>query len=276
MKIPGITRRRIVEYLASGKRFDSRGLLDYRSIMVETGISNQADGSARVRIGTTEVVAGVKMAVMEPYTDSEDAGVLAVTVELSPLASERFELGPPRIEAIELARLVDRGIRESGFIDFKKLCIKEGEKVWTVFLDIYPINDSGGLIDASCLAAVAALKDAKMPKYDEEKGRVQFGEWTSKKMPLTKSMPFTMTFHKIGSSIILDPSSEEEESSEARLTISISPYNETEMVNAMQKGNNTLFTKEEMFNILELAEREWKKLYKHIGEKIEEAINKKS
>ncbi len=276
MKIPTITKKRIIEYLASGKRFDNRGLLEYRHIKIETGISNQADGSSRVRVGDTEVVAGVKMDVMEPYTDSEDAGVLAVTVELSPIASERFELGPPRIEAIELARLVDRGIRESGFIDFKKLCLKAGEKVWAIFLDIYPINDNGSLIDASCLAAVAALKDARMPKYNEEKERVQFGEWTSKKLPLTKSMPFTMTFYKIGNAIILDPVSEEEESSESRLTISISPYNETGMVNAMQKGKETELTKEELFYILDIADKEWKKTHKHIEEQIEEAINKKS
>ena len=35
-----------------------------------------------------------------------------------------FDIGRPGIEAIELARVIDRGIRESGFIDFKKLCIK--------------------------------------------------------------------------------------------------------------------------------------------------------
>lgn len=276
MKIPNITKKRIIEYLVSGKRFDNRGLLEYRNIKIETGISNQADGSARVRIGDTEVVAGVKMDVMKPYTDSEDAGVLTVTVELLPLASERFELGPPKIEAIELARLVDRGIRESGFIDLKKLCLKEGEKVWTVFLDIYPINANGGLIDASCLAAVAALRDARMPKYDEEKERVQFGEWTSKKLPLTKSMPFTMTFYKVSNAIILDPVSEEEESSESRLTITISSYNEAEMINAMQKGNGAGLTKEEIFHILDIADKEWKRMHKHIEEKIEGAINKKS
>src|SRR3989338_4001903 len=114
-----ITKKRIAEYLSEGKRFDSRKMLEHRDIKIELGISKKADGSARVKFGNTEVLAGVKMDVLKPYPDSQDAGVLTVTVELLPLASENFELGPPGIEAIELARIVDRGLRETGFIDFK-------------------------------------------------------------------------------------------------------------------------------------------------------------
>ena len=126
-------------------------------------------GSAKVKIGDTEVIAGIKLDVGEPYTDHEDEGTMVTTLELLPLSSEEFEYGPPRINAIEIARIVDRGIRESGMIDFKKLCLKKGEKVWTVFIDIYSINDGGNLLDASCLAAIVALLEAKMPKYDDKK-----------------------------------------------------------------------------------------------------------
>ena len=42
--------------------------------------------------------------------------------------------------------------------------------------DIYSINDDGNLLDAANLGAIAALKTAKMPKYDskEEKERGSF------------------------------------------------------------------------------------------------------
>ncbi len=269
MELSNITKKRIVEYLSEGKRFDSRKLLEYRPISIEMNISKNADGSARVRMGNTEVVAGVKLDAGTPFTDSQDSGVLIVTTELSPLASEKFELGPPGIQSIELSRLVDRGIRESGFIDFKKLCIKEGEKVWSIFLDIYPMNDGGNLIDASCLAAVAALCNARMPKYDEEKEKVKFGEWTNKKLPLTDKLPLTMTFHKISKSIILDPITEEEEASEARLTVAMSPKDKEPKINALQKGNAKELSKEEVFEMLEQAEKEWHKRYPLILEKIE-------
>lgn len=263
MEASNLTKKRIKDYLTEGRRFDDRNLLEYRNIDIETGISKNAEGSARVRLGKTEVIVGVKLDVGEPYPDSEDKGVLITTTELLPLSSDKFEPGPPRIEAIELARLVDRGIRESGFIDFSKLCIKKGEKVWCIFLDIYSINDDGNLLDASCLASIAALLDAKMPKYDEKTEKVKYGELTSKKLPLTDTIPLTFTFHKIGKNLLLDPIKEEEESSESRITLAISK-NKDFKINALQKGNETTFTKKEIFNIIETAFKKFKESEKLI------------
>src|SRR3989344_3329652 len=125
-----ITCERINEYLSQKKRFDSRKLEDFREIIIEKGILKNADGSARVKLGKTEVLVGIKMGVDAPYPDSQDKGNLITSTELSPLSSARFEENGRIDEAIELERIVDRGIRESKFIDMKKLCIKEGEKVW--------------------------------------------------------------------------------------------------------------------------------------------------
>jgi len=112
---------------------------------------------------------GVKLEVGEPYPDTPDEGTIIVGAELLPLSNPEFELGPPGIQAIELARVVDRGIRESKALDFRKLCIEPGKKIWMVIIDICPINDAGNLFDASSLAALAALQDAKYPAFDGEK-----------------------------------------------------------------------------------------------------------
>ena len=146
---PEIIGERIKKYLKQGKRFDNRKTEEFREILVETGVSKNAEGSARVKIGNTEVIVGIKMSVGTPYPDSPNKGNLMTTAELLPLSSPRFESGPPKFEAIELGRIIDRGVRESKFIEFEKLCIKEGEKVWTVFIDIYSINDDGNLLDAN-------------------------------------------------------------------------------------------------------------------------------
>ncbi len=264
MEVSNITKNRIINYLSKGKRFDGRSNFDLREIKIEKDISKNAEGSARVKLGNTEVIAGVKLDVMEPYTDSEDSGVLITTAELLPLSSERFERGPPRIEAIELARIVDRGIRESGYTDFKKLCIKKGEKVWGVFLDIYSINDAGNLMDASCLAAITALKLAKMPKYNEKTDKVSYGELTNKKLPLTESMPLTLTFHKIGDELLLDPTMKEEAVSDVRLTIAISPLNKRPTINALQKGKEGTLSEEEISQIINKALEKYKSLYSKI------------
>lgn len=265
METPKITGDRIREYLKQGKRFDGRKPEEFREVFIETGISKKAEGSARVRIGKTEVIAGVKLDTMAPYTDSPDKGNLTVTAELLPMSSERFENGPPKFPAIEVGRLTDRAIRESKFIQMEKLCIKKGEKVWGIYVDIYSINDDGNLIDASLLAAIAALKTAKMPKYDEETEKVLFGEWTNEKVPVMKEPPITITAHRIGDSWLVDPTLEEEDLSEARVTIGASPEG---VIASMQKGESGDISVEEFEKVIDMTEEVRKKVFSTIEDSI--------
>ena len=260
METSNITGERIKEYLSQGKRFDGRKSDEFREIVIETNVSKNAEGSARVKIGKTEVIVGVKMDVSEPYPDSQEKGNLMVTAELLPLSSPKFESGPPRFPSIELARIIDRGIRESKYINLEKLCIKKGEKVWTVFIDIYSINHDGNLLDAAGLGVLVALNNAKIPKYDEKEGRVLFGEHTKDSLPLSKEVPISITVHKIGNNLIVDPTTEEEEISEMRITIASS--NGT--IFAMQKGNLKEIDIEEMYKILEMAQKSEREILKKL------------
>jgi len=196
MELTNINKKKIASLLEQDKRLDDRKPFDYRDLVIETNISNNAEGSARVKIGKTEVIVGVKLGVQEPYTDHEDEGTMMTTMEYSPASGSRYESGPPKINAIETARVVDRGIRESGLIDWKKLCIKEGEKVWSIFIDIFSVNDDGNILDASAIGALVALKTARFPVYDEETEAVKYGEFTDTPLPLTINIPFCMTFYK--------------------------------------------------------------------------------
>ncbi|MEK6839341.1 MAG: exosome complex protein Rrp42, partial [Nanoarchaeota archaeon] len=209
-------------------------------------------------IGNTEVVAGVKLDVNAPYPDTADQGNLIVSCELLPLSSPEFESGPPSIDSIELSRVVDRGIRESHAVDLKKLCIKEGEKVWVLFVDIYPINDDGNLFDAANLAALAALKDARFPDYDAKSGKVNCEERTSKKLPL-QNIPMAVTVLKVGKHLLVDPSTNEEHSIDARLTV---VSLEDGRVCAMQKGGDMELTVEEINHMVDLAQKKSKELRK--------------
>ncbi|MBD3253248.1 exosome complex protein Rrp42, partial [Candidatus Pacearchaeota archaeon] len=246
MKLSNINKRKIIKILEENKRFDSRGIFDFRDISIETGISNKAEGSSRVRIGKTEVIVGIKLDVQEPYPDHDDEGTMSTSMEFSSVSSDRYESGPPQIDAIETARVVDRGIRESGIIDWKKLCIKKGEKIWSISIDIYCINDDGNVLDASSLGAAAALRVAKFPKYNEKENKVEYGELTNKSLPLTDNVPFSMTFYKIGKKILVDPTREEEDSSESRLTLAISTDGKEKIINAMQKGGIEPITEDDL------------------------------
>jgi exosome complex component RRP42 len=195
---------------------------------------------------------------MEPYPDQPGQGSIMVGAELLPLSSPEFEPGPPQIRAIELARVVDRGIRESKVLDFKKLCIKEGEKVWMLIIDVCTINEAGNLLDASALAAVAALKNMTFPKYEDEK--IDYKEKTDKKLEITDT-PITITVIKIGDKFIVDPDSDEEKVIDARLTVATLSDG---TLCAMQKGGDYPLTAEDIDKMVEIAIEKGKELRKLI------------
>ncbi|MBS3100925.1 exosome complex protein Rrp42 [Candidatus Woesearchaeota archaeon] len=252
-------RSHIISFLHAGIRLDGRKLTEYRKpIEVEQGVVKTAEGSARVKIGETDVMVGVKLEVGEPYPDTPDEGTIIVGAELLPLSNPEFELGPPGIQAIELARVVDRGIRESKALDFRKLCIEPGKKIWMVIIDICPINDAGNLFDASSLAALAALQDAKYPAFDGEK--VDYKEKTDKRLELEKT-PIAVTVIKIGDKFIVDPDVEEEKVIDARLTVSSM---EDGTLCAMQKGGDFPLTIEDIDKMLDIGIEKAKELRKHL------------
>ena len=244
----------ISKLAADGLRQDKRKMDEYRKIELTPNYIPHALGSARVKLGTTEVVVGVSLKVGTPYPDSPASGTLMTGAEFSPIANSMFELGPPRPNAIELARVVDRGIRESGAIDFSKLCIEEGEAVWTVMVDMHMLDHGGNLFDASALAAISALLNTRMPKYED--GRLIRDEIAGK-LPVEKK-PIECTAVKIGDTIMLDPSFDEECSLDARLTIATT---EKSMC-AMQKGGIGAFTLKEVEDMLDLSFKKGKELRK--------------
>ena len=149
-------------------------------------------------------------------------------------------------------------------IEFEKLCIKEGENVWNLFIDIYPINDDGALIDAASIATVVALKSAIMPGLDA-KGRVDYEKKTKNKLPLDKELlPISFTFHKLENSLFLDPTREEAEACDTKITFGISKFKGEYMINSCQKGLEVPFTKEEIEKMVEILPKKYEERIKKL------------
>lgn len=254
-----VRQKQIAQLIDAGKRLDGRELTDYRQFTIEEGLIEKAEGSARIRLGKTEILVGVKIETGEPFPDTPNEGVLTVNAELVPLASPNFEPGPPDENSIELARIVDRGIRESKAIDTAKLCIEPGKKVFVVFVDIYVLNHDGNLIDASALAAVSALVNAKMPNYEIEDGEVKIKTGYSP-LPL-KSHPITVTMAKINDKLIVDPWIEEEQVMDARISMAI---NEEGNICAIQKGGAGFFSPQKILEASKLAQEKAAELRKKL------------
>ncbi len=243
-----LKRKKIGEVVASGKRMDGRGLLDYREISVKTGVLEKSEGSAEVRIGDTWVLAGVKVGIGTPFEDTPDKGVLMCNAEFTPVAHPTFEPGPPDEESIELARVVDRGLRSAEILDFGKLCLIPGKQVYLVHVDLYVLNYDGNLIDTSALAAIAALKTAKRPVHSVKEGEIELTKKTESLK--VRREPVAVTMVKIGESLIVDPTADEEEVMDLRLTITL---DEDGNICTIQKSGSVGLARDEINKAVALA-----------------------
>lgn len=258
--ITRVKQKQIAQMIAKEERLDSRDLMDYREMKIEQGIIERAEGSARVVLGKTEVVVGVKIEMGEPFPDTPNEGVLTVNAELTPIASPAFEPGPPDEMSIELARIVDRGIRESKAIDTEKLVIEPGKKVFIVFVDVYVLNHDGNLIDAAALAAVSALLNTKMANYEVKEGEVKIKPGYEP-LPMKKH-PITVTVAKIGDKLVVDPLLEEEQVMDARISIAI---DDNGNICAIQKGGSGYFEPNQALEAAKIAEQKAKEMRKRLN-----------
>ena len=260
-----LERSYIRDLFEKGERIDGRGMMDGRPIQIIPNVINKAEGSAMVKWGETVVLAGVKTQLGSPFPDTPNTGVITVNVELSPISSPINESGPPGPQAVELARVVDRGIRESKVIPMgdPKLCVIPGKKVWIIFVDIYVIDDGGNLFDASAFAAMAALANARLKQVviDEDLEEVTLLDETEP-LPRVGSV-IGLTFSKTNNTILYDPNLIEDRGKEARFSIAITDKN---IVCSMQKGESGTFTQTEIESIIDNAQA----LVKPLLAKIEE------
>ncbi len=245
-----LRREQIKRLITADARLDGRSLDQLRTCEVRLGVVKTADGSSEVRLGKTQVVAGVKVGLGQPFPDAPDEGVLVVNAEVLPHASPYTEVGPPDEFAIELARVVDRGVRHSSYVDFKKLAV-EGGKVYLLWVDLYVINDDGNLIDAANLAAVTALKNTTLPTVVKSENGVKLDRENRVPMAIdVESVPIAVSVGKIGNVLFLDPQFEEELSLDGRIVLT---YSRDQIV-AVQKTLGA-FSRTELEAALELSKR---------------------
>jgi exosome complex component RRP42 len=243
-----LRKQQMLEALSRGKRLDGRNFESYRDLEIEIGIIDKANGSAKVKLGNTEVLAGVKVETGEPFEGLENKGALIMSAEVLPTASSHVEPGPPDEEAIELSRVVDRGIRESQMLDLSKLALIPGKIVYTIFVDCSIINSDGNLLDATSYAVVAALLTSKFPVFEVQNDKV-VDTGNVMPPPLT-TIPISVTAVRIGDSVLLDPTMEEEACMDARITITT--QSDGSLV-AIQKGYTGPFTINQILQAVETA-----------------------
>ena len=262
--IDKLKKTQILELLKEGKRVDNRLFDQVRELSIDIGVVPKAEGSARARLGDTEVVAGVKIQPEKPFPDTGDQGMLICTAEILPIAHPNVETGPPQPPVVELARVTDRGIRESKMLDMKQLVLEKDKSVIGIFCDNAVTDHDGNLFDACSYATTAAINSCKIPKYEIKDDAPIKIENEFNTPPIT-TLPVSVTMAKIGEYIIVDPNLDEWSIMDARITITT---NSDENIVALQKGGNDGFTNDELVKCAETSVK--------VGSKIREIIKKSS
>jgi exosome complex component RRP43 len=128
------------------------------------------------QVGTSTVLAGVRLEVMIPSSEAPADGQVIINVEMTALATPDYKPGkqPPITHSIQ--QRLQEVLLDCKVLQLSELCIAEGRAVWVLYLDLYITNAAGGLLDASLLAALAALQDTRLPNvHVTDEGNVERG-----------------------------------------------------------------------------------------------------
>lgn len=220
-------------HLSESIRPDARPLGSARETTVALGAVASANGSALAKIGSTTMLAAIKMEVMTPTLESPDEGCVAIEFHMPPICSPLVRPGRPAEAAPVLSKQLSDTILSSGMINLKELSLVSGKAAWMVYLDIYCLDADGALFDAALLSAVAAFSHLEIPvvslnddgkivlSSEENKGEMSQGEPVNKeRRKLTlKSIPFSLTCILHKNYILADPTAEEESIMETLVTV---------------------------------------------------------
>ncbi|XP_063948729.1 exosome complex component RRP45A isoform X2 [Daucus carota subsp. sativus] len=211
--------------LLSDLRADGRRPFDYRRLTIKFG---REDGSSEVQLGNTHVMAFVTSQLVQPYRDRPNEGTLSFYTEFSPMADPSFEAGRPGEFAVELGRIIDRGLRESKAVDTESLCVISGKLVWAIRIDVHILDNGGNLVDAANIAALAALSTFRRPEctLGGEDGQELIVHPPEVRDPIPliiHHLPVAVTFGFIGkeSIMVIDPTHLEEAVMGGRMTVTL-------------------------------------------------------
>ncbi|KAJ2998431.1 hypothetical protein HDV02_004546 [Globomyces sp. JEL0801] len=150
----------IKESVRQGIRIDGRSNHQSRPLKIETSIINQASGSSRVTLGSSDVLVGVKLQVLD---DPNEIGKIHCSVDCSPAAQLT------KSTCSHYAQILNRSLNgpQAG-IDNSALIIIPGAVHWLVVVDVLVLDDGGNLLDCIFIAIKAALYNTRLAKVTVE------------------------------------------------------------------------------------------------------------
>ncbi|XP_010907957.1 uncharacterized protein [Elaeis guineensis] len=221
--------------IAQDLRSDGRKRLHFRPISVETGVIPQANGSARVRLGATDVIVSIKAELGKPNSFQPDKGKVAIFIDCSPTAAPEFEGRGGEELSSELSVALERcflgGKTGTGAgIDLSSLIVVEGKVCWDLYIDGLVISSDGNLLDALAAAIKVALSNTGIPKVNVDLGaspddqpEVDVSDEEFLQFD-TSGVPVVVTLTKVGRHYIVDATLEEESQMSSAVSVSVNRH----------------------------------------------------
>jgi len=177
---------------------------------------------------------------------------------------------PDQTEAL-LSRILDKSIRRSNALDTESLCIIAGQKCFHVRADLHVLDDDGGILDACCLALVAALQHFRRPDYEVHGEQVTvFDPMEREPVKLTlQHQPFCVTtsYYDGGTIMVLDATILEEQCREGEIVVSMNRHGEVCQI--AKYGGVPV----DALSILSVVKQSWEKV-KMMDAVVREALSK--
>lgn len=140
-------------------------------------------------------------------------------VEQPPSCSASSRPGRPSPQAARLTERLKDLITD--VCDLKQLVIAGGKAVWTVYCDVYVIDDDGSLLDVCTIAALAALRSLTFPNVEMNKeGSVVLSKELSARIPFrTRTLLCPLTLGILDGKLLVDITNEEEGLVDSRIEL---------------------------------------------------------
>lgn len=245
----------IVHGIQEDLRVDGRGCEDYRCVEVETDVVSNTSGSARVKLGHTDILVGVKAEMGAPRLDKPNEGYLEFFVDCSANATPEFEGRGGDDLGTEIANTLYRIFNNKSSVDLQSLCISPREHCWILYVDVLLLECGGNLFDAISIAVKAALFNTRIPRVcvleDEEGSKdIELSDDPYDCIRLSvENVPCIVTLCKIGYRHVVDATLQEEACSLASLLVSVTSKGVVTCTRKVGKGS---LDPESVFEMMEV------------------------
>ena len=218
-------------------------------------------------------MASISASLEAPYADRHSEGSITFEVTHTAMAGFGSDFARTKEDAVELSRLVERGLRESRAVDLEALCVQPGRKVWHLQVDVRLLDNCGNATDAVGLAALGALCAFRRPDVtvdpDAPGGIIIHPPTDKEPLPLTLHhlpLPISFAFFEAGEVIALDPLSKEEAAASGSFTVTMNPQGE---LCAAQKAHGVGITPAQVMQCMRIAATKVKDLTAQLRKALE-------